>query len=160
MSAWTSMVVAREPLPLPDRFDDIGQYENFRSTTRRRRALARRSAEVSSWNREISCSLNWLYGREACPDFDAPSKVQADGLEHFANEVQRAGHPTCTAAAALRELCGSEPGYDLEPAKAATYRSGSIALPSDTRKCYADSKLTGSGGVMEWMAEAPSARVA
>ena len=128
------MVVPREPLPFPAELLGAASSACANSSTRHRRSRARQLLAVEGWVREVALALNWLHGRPGGYGFSTFSLAQVQSLQFFREQIDTFGVPTCTPAAALRELRGSTPGYDLEPAKSVCYSEGLVALPSDDRK--------------------------
>ena len=80
---------------------------------------------------EVITALNSLYGGDFSfdPNEHQQSLAQTVALQHIHEVCEAAGPPTTSAAAALRELCGSTPGYS-EPESRAKYQRNLVSLPS------------------------------
>ena len=75
--------------------------------------------------------------------FDELSQNQRLGVDEIRKHLLAFGPPDVTAAAALYELRGHRPGYDMEPVSTVMYTEGAVSVPSDTAKCDPGTVLIG-----------------
>ncbi|CAK0881152.1 unnamed protein product [Prorocentrum cordatum] len=90
---------------------------------------------VELWTCEVVAALNFLNGRLGGDGFDKLSAAQLTGIESLYGHLLEFGPPDVSPTAAYTELRGCSPGYDMSPAKAVLFTEGSVAVPSDSRKC-------------------------
>ncbi|CAK0792247.1 unnamed protein product, partial [Prorocentrum cordatum] len=98
-------------------------------------AAPRAQLAVELWTCEVVAALNFLNGRLGGDGFDKLSAAQLTGIESLYDHLLEFGPPDVSPTAACTELRGCSPGYDMSPAKAVLFTEGSVAVPSDSRKC-------------------------
>ncbi|CAK0869005.1 unnamed protein product [Prorocentrum cordatum] len=98
-------------------------------------AAPRAQLAVELWTCEVVAALNFLNGRLGGDGFDKLSAAQLAGIESLYDHLLEFGPPDVSPTAAYTELRGCSPGYDMSPAKAVLFTEGSVAVPSDSRKC-------------------------
>ena len=126
------MTVVRDlyPLPVPPNsvnVDTLRQAKLCRAV----KARVMKQHHKDALEAEVVTALNSLYGGDY--SFDSTehqqSLAQTVALQHIHEVCEAAGAPTISASAALRELCGTSPGYS-EPESRAKYQRGLVSLPT------------------------------
>ena len=140
---YDGMSVPRGLFPAPAALRVEGERGGFYSSTRRRRGKARQSFYASRWATEALHGLNWLCGRDVSSDFEAISLGQNQGIQLMNARIKALAGPPCAPAAALAELCQSDPGCDCGPVKSVACTEGRMSLPSDESKCASAEFLAG-----------------
>ena len=134
--------VLRELLPLAAP-REAGPAAELGTLSRSVRSRLRRRGHIGHLISDVVDTLNSLYGPARAKSTSPPSASQSASLEHIRSVIERAGPPTCSAAAAFTVLRGSRPGYVQEPEERAIYQEGNVALPAPGPRCQPAEWLTG-----------------